>query len=230
MLTLPSRSVRTSAAPQRGARGRSTRRGGHTRCGARLDRRQPRSQALQQGGQPRIGAAVVGDLEDVDLPEVEPAEDVGFGVGRQQRAHPAGIGFGDDRALVGVLARVGRAARAGRPQHAQRDGADAQHLAGARGHHPHTATRGLRSHPQAAGIADAVAAVETRATGSAPITAAAPPSWSACAWVTTSTSSRRTPAWRSRVGWARRAGPCRRGSRCAATGSAWRPPGRHRGR
>ena len=66
-LTLPSRSVRTSAAPAAdestdGGRGRMA----IDVVAPDLDRRQARSQALQERGQPRIGAAVVGDLEDVD--------------------------------------------------------------------------------------------------------------------------------------------------------------------
>ena len=54
--------------------------------------------------------------------------------------------------------------------------------------------------PAPLGVADAVAPVEhERRPAARPSTAAAPPSWSACAWVTTSRSSRRTPAARRRA-------------------------------
>ena len=231
--TLPSRSVRTTAAPA--ARSARTRRRGRDgrRCCARptsiaASRGRRRS---QQRGQPRIGAAVVGDLEDVDRPEVEPGEDVGLGVGGQQHAHAAGVGLGDDRALVGVGARVGRPARARRPQHAQRDAADAQHLAGAR-----RRRRARRARAACAAIR-------------APLASRTPSRPSSTSADRQRAQHRRRAAVvvglgvgdheqvepphagvaQPRRGSGRRAARCRRGSRCAATGSASRRPGRRRG-
>ena len=66
-------------------------------------------------------------------------------------------------------------------------------------------------------------------TGIARRTAAAPPSWSAWAWVTTRRSSRRTPARRRRATTPPSGGPVSTSTACAGPGSAWRRPGRRRG-
>ena len=100
---------------------------------AHLDRGDERRGALEQRGQPLVGAAVMGDLERLDARQIKSRGDVGLRVGRQQQVERAVPDDGDERIVVRVAVRTSACCARRRPEHLHAQLADAQRLPGARG-------------------------------------------------------------------------------------------------
>jgi hypothetical protein len=92
---------------------------------ADLDRGDAWRRPLQQGGQTRVGAAVMGDLQRLDARQLECRGDVRLGIRRKQQVERPVLHQGDERAVVRVAVRAPAGRARGRPEHPQAQVSDA---------------------------------------------------------------------------------------------------------